>query len=114
MIVNHGATDDRLIGAQSPAAASAMVHESKVDASGVATMSHLPALDIPAGATVKLERGGLHIMFMGLSAAMAEGDSIPVTLIFEKAGPVDVEFKVEAMTGSTETHSHGTDPAPSQ
>ena len=45
---------------------------------------------------VKLEPGGLHVMFMGIKAPFKEGESFPATLNFEKAGAVDVQFNVEA------------------
>ena len=94
-IVNAGSEPDRLIGVESGFAAKSEVHESKVDANGVGTMSHVEALEIPAGETVNLERGGYHVMFMGLSGPLTEGEMHKATLIFEKAGRVDIEFQVD-------------------
>ena len=51
-------------------------------------------LEIPPGATVTLKPGGLHIMFMGLKAPFAKDAKVPVTLVFEKAGSIDVELLV--------------------
>lgn len=98
-IVNDGSAPDRLIGVETAMAAKAAVHESKVDASGVGTMEPVPALDIPAGATVSLDRGGYHIMLMGLTGPLAEGEMHKVTLIFEQAGPVEVEFMIDPPMG---------------
>lgn len=98
-IVNTGTELDRLVGVESDIAAKSEVHESKVDENGVGTMIHIDALDIPAGATVSLEHGGYHIMFMGLNGALTEGELRKATLIFEKAGRVEIEFQVDPPMG---------------
>ena len=54
-------------------------------------------LEIPAGATVILQPGGYHVMFMQLKEPFKEGAKVPVTLVFEKAGSVDVVLTVNAM-----------------
>ncbi|AZL60257.1 copper chaperone PCu(A)C [Tabrizicola piscis] len=113
-IVNSGTEPDRLLGIESGIAAKSEVHESKVDASGVGTMTHIDAIEIPAGGTVTLEHGGLHVMFMGLTGTLTEGELYKATLIFERAGRVDVEFSIDAPTGQGGDHdtmdhsSHGT------
>lgn len=105
-IVNTGAEADRLIGVESAIAAKSEVHESKVDADGVGTMTHIDALEIPAGGTVSLERGGYHVMFMGLTGPLTEGEMHKATLIFEKAGRVEIEFQVDPpMTAGEMDHS---------
>ena len=98
-IVNNGAETDRLLGVESAIAMKSQVHESKVDANGVGTMTHIDALEIPAGQTVTLQHGGLHIMFMGLTGKLTEGELHKATLIFERAGRVEVEFSIDAPTG---------------
>ncbi len=103
-IVNSGAEPDRLIGVESDIAMKSEVHESKVDANGIGTMTHLEALEIPAGGTVTLQHGGLHIMFMGLKGQLAEGELHKATLIFERAGRVEVEFSIDAPTGQGGGH----------
>jgi copper(I)-binding protein len=119
-ITNTGTEPDALIAATAPFADRAEVHESKVDASGVATMTHIERLDILPGETVTLEHGGYHVMFMGVKEPPAEGMMLPVTLTFEKAGSIEVEFKVEARGAHSEqsdghgSHSgNGTQEAPS-
>jgi copper(I)-binding protein len=110
-IVNNGAEPDRLIGVETDIAAKAEVHESKVGADGVGTMEHIPALEIPAGETVSLERGGYHVMLMGLTGPLVEGEMKKATLIFEKAGRVEIEFQVDPPMGEGMDHStmdHGT------
>jgi periplasmic copper chaperone A len=101
-IVNNGTEPDRLIAVESDIAAKVDLHESKVDASGIGTMPHIEALEIPPGETVSLEHGGYHIMFMGLSAPLTEGEMIKGTLVFEKAGRIDIEFQIDPPTGQGE------------
>ena len=98
-IVNNGTEPERLIGVESDFAMKSEVHESRVDANGVGTMEHVDFIEIPPGETVNLEHGGYHIMFMGLTGSLTEGEMRKATLIFEKAGPVEVEFQIEAPMG---------------
>ncbi len=78
-------TPARLVGGQTPAAASLEVHEMRM-ADGVMRMRALPALDLPAGQPVALKPGNVHIMLMGLPAPVKVGDTLPVTLTIEHPG----------------------------
>jgi copper(I)-binding protein len=60
-------------------------------------------LEIPPGATVTLAPGNLHLMMMGLKEPFKQGDKVPVTLVFEKAGKIDVELAVVPI-GATPRH----------
>lgn len=101
-IVNSGAEPDRLLGVETDIAAKAEVHESKVGEDGMGTMEPVGALEIPAGETVSLERGGYHVMFMGLKAKLTEGEMHKVVLVFEKAGRVEMEFMIDPPMGMGE------------
>ena len=101
-ITNTGTEPDRLIGVETAIAAKAEVHESRVDANGVGTMEHVDAVEIPPGQTVNLEHGGYHIMLMGLSGPLLEGELHKATLIFERAGRVEIEFQVDPPAGMGE------------
>ena len=96
MITNNGTTNDRLLAVEADFPR-VMLHTTEVDGD-VTRMVHLMAVDLPAGETVMFQPGAMHIMFMGLDAPFAIGDSFPATLVFENAGTIDVEFKVEART----------------
>ena len=85
-VENRGTKTDRLLGATSPAAQSAMLHWS-VEENGVATMRHA-APEIPPGETLEMRPGAVHIMLMGLNAPLKEGETIDVTLDFEVAGQI--------------------------
>jgi periplasmic copper chaperone A len=93
-IENRGSTPDRLIGGSADAAAKVQVHEMAMNG-GVMTMRRLDSgLVIEPGKTVKLAPGGLHLMLLDLKGPLKEGDRLPVTLEFEKAGKVSVPLDV--------------------
>jgi len=93
-ITNKGSTADRLVSATSPAAGMVQIHEMAMEGD-VMKMRELPdGLEIPAGQSVTLSPGGLHLMFMKLNGPFKQGSTIPVTLNFEKAGSVEVELPV--------------------
>ena len=105
-IVNNGAAADRLVKAASPAAMMASLHISRM-AGDVMKMEPVEAITAEPGKPVELKPGGLHIMLMGLKALLEEGQMFPVTLTFEKAGPVEVKVmvgKAGAMEGHTLKH----------
>ncbi|SEO23909.1 hypothetical protein SAMN02990966_01317 [Rhodospirillales bacterium URHD0017] len=100
-ITNKGATPDRLIAVRSTASDKAEIHEMKMDGNVMRMRELDKGLEIPPGATVELKPGGLHIMFMELKAPFAKDAKVPVTLVFEKAGSIDVELAVQAMGAAT-------------
>ena len=106
-IANRGAAADRLVSASSPAAPKLELHTHIRDGD-VMRMREVPSIDIPAGQTVTLQPGGLHIMFMGLSQALAQGATVPVTLRFERAGEVTVNLAIQAAgaRGAGGQHRH--------
>lgn len=106
-ITNTGSTPDRLTGGSADVSRKFEVHEMSMDG-GVMKMRELKdGLEIPPGATVELKPGSYHIMMMNLSRPLAKGDTVKGSLTFEKAGKVDVEFKVEALGGSpAKEHAH--------
>jgi periplasmic copper chaperone A len=96
-IENKGSAPDRLIGGSAAIAGKFEVHEMKMD-EGVMTMRPLDkGLEIAPGKTVKLAPGGYHVMLMDLKGALKQGEKVPVTLQFEKAGTVQVTLDVEAV-----------------
>jgi periplasmic copper chaperone A len=95
-IHNSGTDADRLVSIETAAAQKVEVHESTVE-NGVAKMRPVGPLEIPAGGDVTLKPGGLHLMMVGLKEGLAEGERVPATLVFEKAGRVDIEFEVDSM-----------------
>lgn len=96
MTVSIAAGEDRLVAAESPVAARVELHTHEVDAQGVARMREVAAIAVRVDEPAVLEPGGLHVMLMGLAAPLAEGDTVPLTLVFETAGPVTFEVPVRA------------------
>ncbi len=109
-ITNKGGAD-RLLAASTDVSTKTELHTHTMDAEGVARMRQVEHIDVPAGETVMLQPGGLHVMLMGLKAPLKQGDSFPLTLRFENAG--DVSFDIPVMgpgakgSGGGMQHGHG-------
>ena len=96
-IENKGSTPDRLVGGSGEVAGKIEVHEMAMD-NGVMKMRPLDkGLTIEPGKTVKLAPGGYHLMMFDLKAQLKQGDKVPVTLEFEKAGKVTVSLDVQGV-----------------
>ena len=88
-IENRGAAEDRLLRVESPMAKSVELHEG-LEENGVARMRPVENQYVPPGGALAMRPGGAHLMLMGLSAPLKEGDTLPLTLTFERAGQVSV------------------------
>jgi periplasmic copper chaperone A len=96
-IENKGTAPDKLIGASADGAGKIEVHEMVMN-EGVMKMRPVEGgLAIDPGKTVKLAPGGLHLMMMDLKSPLKQGDKMPVTLEFEKAGKVAVTLDVQGV-----------------
>ncbi|HXZ01290.1 MAG TPA: copper chaperone PCu(A)C [Stellaceae bacterium] len=93
-IVNHGAGDDSLTAASTPAAAKVELHATRND-NGVMKMRPLAEVPIQAGGSAEFKPGGMHIMLLGLRQPLKAGDSFPLTLTFNKAGAVETTVTIE-------------------
>lgn len=119
-ITNGGHHSDRLVSVSADFAGKSEIHTMIMD-NGVMKMRELKdGIEIPAGETVTLKRGGNHLMFMKLSAAVEKGSEVQVKLVFEHAGEKIVTMKVvddamlsEMFKGSDDDqphdHKHGDD-----
>jgi len=104
-VTNNGKSADRLTGGTFDGAEKVEIHEMKMTGDTM-TMRRLPdGVVINPGETAAFAPGSSHLMFRGLKAPIAAGANIKGTLTFEKAGSVDVDYKVEA-PGSTSSHDH--------
>jgi copper(I)-binding protein len=96
-IENKGSAPDRLIGGAGDVAGKIEVHEMSMK-DGVMTMRPLDkGLSIEPGKTVKLAPGGYHLMMLDLKTPLKQGDKVPVTLEFEKAGKVTLSLDVQGV-----------------
>ena len=103
-----------LVSVSTPLTASAGIHEMSMEA-GVMKMRAVSKVDLPAGKTVELKPGGYHLMLMNLDRSLREGDTVPITLVFEGPGGKREQASVVArvrgihagMQGSTDMkHRH--------
>ncbi|MCB5426444.1 copper chaperone PCu(A)C [Altererythrobacter sp. CC-YST694] len=99
-VLNNSPQPDRLLSATSPAAAEVQLHSSSVEG-GVMRMRRMEGgIAIPAKGRLELKPGSYHIMFIGLKQPLRKGERVPVTLKFQRAGKIDVQFAVQPI-GST-------------
>lgn len=93
-ITNAGSSDDTLLGATSVAAGMTELHQMAMQGD-VMTMSAVEnGIVVPAGGSVTLEPGGLHLMFMNVRTPFKEGECVAVTLQFARAGAVEVVLAI--------------------
>lgn len=95
-ITNSGSEDDRLVKATAEITGNVQIHDMKMEGDMMKMVELTDGIVIPAGQTVELKPGSLHIMFMGLKAQPATGSTFKGTLSFEKAGSADIEYMVHA------------------
>lgn len=107
-ITSTAAQADRLISATTTGVNRVEFHTVITD-NGIAKMREVSGIDVPAGADVQLSPGGFHLMFLGLQTPFNAGGVVPVTLRFEKAGEVNVDFNIMPPTyNPSATSAHGT------
>jgi copper(I)-binding protein len=99
MTITDQGQPDQLIGASTPAADTAELHESMSDM-GTMKMRPLAGLPLKSGQPLKLSPGGYHVMLFGLKAPLKAGDTFPLTMRFEHAPPMTVTVTVEPITAS--------------
>ena len=96
-ITNKSQEMDRMLSASSDVADKLQIHEMKV-VNGTMEMREVPSgLPVPAKGSVVLKPGGFHVMLIGLKKPLKAGETIPLTLDFEKAGKVSITVPIRAM-----------------
>ncbi len=103
-IENNGAQADRLLRIFTPVAGTAELHQMVMDA-GVMRMRVVAGVDVKPGDRLALQPGGYHVMLGDLKRPLQAGDSFPLTLVFEKAGSIEVNVVVESMSAGA-MHPH--------
>ena len=101
---NAGGQPDRLVSASTPIARTVELHTHVRDGE-VMRMRPVADIPVPAGQTVRLRPGGLHVMLIGLTEPLRQGAEVPLTLRFERAGEVQVMLAIEA-AGARGGHHH--------
>jgi copper(I)-binding protein len=104
-ITNEG-SDDRLVSVTSERAERVELHEMKMNGAVMQMRELDRGIAVPAKSTVELKPGSYHLMFMNVAQPFKEGEMVKATLVFEKAGPVDVEFAVGPVAGDKSHDAH--------
>jgi copper(I)-binding protein len=94
VVTNRGGTADRLVAARSPVADAVEIHAIKVVGPDIKMRPLADGLRIPADSTLTLKPRGYHLLFLGLKVPLAKGASLPVTLVFDKAGSLEIELTI--------------------
>ena len=104
-IVNAGTQADRLIGGSTVVAGRFEIHEMAIK-EGVMQMRPVASgLEIRPGMTVELKPGGLHAMWLDLRRPLAAGERVRGSLVFERAGKVEIEYQIQPIGGAPQGHS---------
>lgn len=107
-VTNNGAEADRLVSVETPIARAAELHDMAIE-NGIMKMRQVQGgIELPAGETVELAPGGLHVMILGPKDPLVAGERVPLSLVFEKAGTIEVELAVEKPAAQADDHGdHG-------
>ena len=109
VIRNSGTSDRQLVKAASPSAHSVELHEHRNE-NGVMKMREVRSIAVKAGDQVELKPGGYHLMLINTQKALAEGDSVAITLRFDDGSRKEVAAKVRKVHTTTPvdaTMNHG-------
>ena len=102
-IRNNGKQPDRLLSAATPVAKRVEMHITE-HAGEVAKMRQLRAFEVPARERLALEPNGAHLMLVDIVQPLKKGERFPMTLRFERAGEVEVQFEVQEMGARHSRH----------
>ncbi|MCV3764266.1 DUF1775 domain-containing protein [Rhizobium sp. TRM95796] len=106
-VANRGTEDDRLVAVEGVADIDHVELHTMSMEGDVMKMRRLPdGIPVPAGQTVELKPGGLHMMLMGPKHPFEKGDIVSMTLVFEKAGKVEFKLPVMDIKGGATKHQH--------
>lgn len=108
---NTGSEADNLVSVNSPAAGKTQIHKTSNER-GVMKMRPAEGVELAPGTTVEFKPGGYHIMLLDLKQTLVEGQTVPLTLTFAKAGTIQVDVRVEKTgdeSGGGMMHGQGMD-----
>ena len=94
MLSNGGDAADRLLSVKTDAAENVMLHESRMEGNVMKMVPLENGVEVPAHGSAELKPVGMHVMLMGLRQPLKEGDTFPLTLVFEKQGEIPIKVNV--------------------
>lgn len=110
-LMNAGHETDRLVDVKSDLAKRTEIHNHLMEGSVMKMAKVEGGVEVVPGSPTVFQPGGLHVMFMGLKKPFVEGEKLPLTLVFEKAGEMQIEFVVQGVGAkqpmNAKGHSHG-------
>lgn len=95
VLKNNSSTADRLVSAQGDVAKSIEIHETKMEGDVMTMQPVAGGLEVPAKGQVELKPGGYHVMLIGLTRDLNEGDKFPVTLTFASGATLKLDVEVK-------------------
>ena len=101
MAIHNAGLEDTSVSASSPIAPMVQLHEVVTEGSSSKMQEKEGGFVVPAQGMVELKPGGYHIMLMGLTGPLDEGDEVELTLTFEKAGDITLTLPVQKADGSS-------------
>ncbi len=102
IIRNAGDAADAIVSASSPKMERIELHTHLME-DGVMKMREIDKIEVPAKGSAELKTGGLHLMLFGAKEPLKEGETLPITVVFEKAGPLEMEFAIKPVAGGKKT-----------
>lgn len=97
---------DRLVSASAGVSKLVELHTMRMDGNIMRMAKLENGIELPAGQSIELKPGGLHVMFLDLKAPLKEGESFPLRLKFEKAGEITVDVKIEGLGAAMPAQTH--------
>lgn len=105
-VSNKGSADHALVGGSSPAAEVVELHTHTMEG-GMMRMRQVEKIDLPAGETVSLRPGGLHVMLIGLKQKLVPGQEVPLTLRFDDGSELNLKAPVRKLQMKMKPMDHG-------
>ena len=93
-VENSGGKPDRIVSARTDIAEAVEIHTHEMKG-GMMKMRRVESVEVPAGGGVRFKPHGLHLMLFGLKEPLAGGTSYGLTVVFEKAGELDVSVDIK-------------------
>ncbi|WP_322796886.1 copper chaperone PCu(A)C [Tepidiforma sp.] len=106
LTIKSSGAADTLVSVSSPIAGMVQLHEVVTEGSTSKMQEKPGGFPVPANGSVELKPGGYHIMLMNLKQRPKEGETVELTLKFEKAGELKIAAPVKAASGSSPDMSH--------
>lgn len=106
LVENRGDRDDLLLSAGVEGARVTELHEMVRDGA-VMVMRRRDSIPVPAGGSVRLAPGGLHLMLIDLARPLVAGETRSAVLRFRDAGEVKLTLDVRANAGAPHQDGHG-------